>query len=94
MAQTVINAAAITANTSTTQTVASGAAVTFAIYAASGSIDAGQRAVLYYDTPGGNVPIPGGGLGINNPIVQVTGPAQVICVKDPAAASFGVLIET
>jgi len=26
--------------------------------------------------------------------VQVSGPAQVICVKDPATASFGVLIET
>lgn len=94
MAQTVINTAATTANTSTTQTVASGAAVTFAIYAASGSIDAEQRAVLYYDTPGGNVPIPGGSLSIHNPIVQVAGPAQVICVKDPATASFGVLIET
>jgi hypothetical protein len=94
MAQTVINAAATTANTSSTQTIAAGVSATFAIYAASGAIDAGQRAVLYYDTPGGNVPIPGGALSINNPIVQVAGPAQVICVKDPATASFGVLIET
>jgi hypothetical protein len=94
MAQTVINTAATTANTSTTQTISAGVSATFAIYAASGAIDAGQRAVLYYDTPGGNVPIPGGALGIHNPIVQVAGPAQVICVKDPATASFGVLIET
>ena len=94
MAQTVINTAATTANTSTTQTIGAGVSATFAIYAASGSIDAGQFAVLYYDTPGGNVPIPGGALSINNPIVQVAGPAQVICVKDAATASFGVLIET
>lgn len=70
MAQTVINTAATTANSSATQTIPAGVSATFAIYAASGSIDAGQRAVLYYDTPGGNVPIPGGALGINNPIVQ------------------------
>lgn len=94
MAQTVINTAATTANTSTTQTIGAGVSATFAIYAASGSIDAGQRAVLYYDTPGGNVPIPGGELSINNPIVQVAGPAQVICEKGSATASFGVLIET
>ena len=94
MAQTVINTAATTANTSTTQTIGAGVSATFAIYAASGSIDAGQRAVLYYDTPGGDVPIPGGALGINNPIVQVAGPAQVICEKGSATASFGVLIET
>lgn len=94
MAQTVINTAATTANTSSTQTIGAGVSATFAIYAASGSIDAGQRAVLYYDTPGGNVPIPGGALSQANPIVQVAGPAQVICVKEPATASFGVLIET
>ena len=94
MTVSVLNTAATTANTSTAQVIASGASATFVLYAASGSIDASQRAVLYFDTPGGDVPVPGGELDFNNPIVQVAGPATIISVKGPAATSFGVAIDT
>jgi len=94
MAQTVINAAATTANTSSAQVIAAGVAATFTIYPASGSLDVTQKATLYFDTPGGDVPVPGGELTIRTPIIQVQGPATIICVKDAAAASFGVVLDT
>lgn len=94
MAQTVINTAATTANTSSAQTIGAGSAATFTMYAASGSIDSTMRAVLYFDTPGGDVPVPGGELDIQNPIVQVSGPATIICQKGASATSFGVLLDT
>lgn len=94
MAQTVINAAATTANTSSAQVIAAGVAATFSIYPASGSLDITQRAQLFFDTPGGDVPVPGGELDIRNPIIQVQGPATIICVKGAAAASFGVVLDT
>lgn len=94
MPQTVINTAATAANTSAAQTIASGASGTFCIYAASGSIDATMRAQLFFDTPGGDVPVPGGELSIDNPVVQVSGPASIICQKSASANSFGVSLDT
>jgi hypothetical protein len=94
MAQTVINTAAITANTSTSQVIGAGVAATFTIYPASGSLDVTQQANLFFDTPGGDVPVPGGELNIRTPIIQVQGPATIICVKGAAAASFGVVLDT
>lgn len=96
MAQTVINTAATTANTSSAQVIGAGVAATFTLYPSSGSLDVTHTAQLYFDTPGADVPLPGnsGELNYRNPVIQVQGPATIICVKNAAATAFGVVLDT
>jgi len=92
MTQSTILAAGTDNSTSTDVAVAAGAVATIGIFAASGSVTQGMKAVVYVDTPGTDNRL----IDLDSVTrqVQVNGPATYRVVRVNAPSAFGVWSET
>lgn len=92
MTQATILAAGVDNSTSTDVVVAAGAVATIGIFAATGSVVPGMRAVVFVDTPGADNRLID--LDHITKETQVAGPATYRATRVNASSAFGIWSET
>lgn len=93
MTQSTILTSGSSQTTSSDVTVAAGSTVTVGIFPASGGLAQGAEAIVYLDTPGGDLPLQN--LGNALPACQIVGPCTFRVRRiATGGVDFGIFLET